>query len=173
MKTRIVLVVVSFVLISAFSLVAQEQQKTEPEPQSTTVICTYPDDKEISVRFHSVEYNKKNEPPIGKPWTPEGVPVFLFTPTELMVGNSTIPTGAYSLYTIKNKASWTLIISRNVTQGTPYDEKQDVARVTMETGKLPSANKPYVVSLGHIAPKVCSLQIVYGDTGVWAEFKQK
>jgi hypothetical protein len=143
------------------------------QPDGSTAFCTFEDGKEISVRYQQLDFSKKTDPPVGRPWSPNGVPIFLFTPTELTLGNYTIPTGAYSLYTVKNRNDWTIIINKNVTQGSPYDDKQDLARATMETTKLSAANKPLAVTIGHISPKVCSLQIVFGDTGAWAEFKEK
>jgi hypothetical protein len=76
------------------------------------------------------------------------------------------------VYTIKNRNDWTLIINKNVSQGAAYDSAQDVVRVNMESGKLPSM-KPLNITLGHIQPKVCSLQIVFGDTAAWTDLKQQ
>jgi hypothetical protein len=137
-----------------------------------TAICTFEDGNEISIRYQSLEANKKNDPNAGKPWGPGGSAMFLFTPTDLTLGSSTIPTGAHSLYLIKNKNDWTLIVNKSVEKGAAYDDKKDIARVNMQSSKLPSA-KPFSLTLGHMAPKVCSIQIVYADTAGWAEFKQK
>jgi hypothetical protein len=150
-------------------IVSASQQQPEP----ATTFCTFDDGKEVSLRYQAVEANKKNDPISGKPWSPGGAPMFLFTPTDLTIGNATIPTGAYSVYTIRNKNDWTLIVNKNVTQGSAYDQQQDLVRVPMEVTKLSATNKPLVISLGHTAPKTCSLQLVYGDTGAWTEFKEK
>jgi Protein of unknown function (DUF2911) len=159
------------VALSALLLLIVPAYAQENDNQSTS-ICTFEDGNEISVRFQNLEFNKKNEPPFGKPWAPNGTPIFLFTPTSLTIGNSTVPTGAYSVYTIRNKSDWTLVVNKNVSQGAAYDPAQDLVRVNMESGKLTS-NKPLNVSLGHVQPKVCTLQIVFGDSAVWTDLKQK
>lgn len=158
--------------LMTFGIPALAQVATS-QSNEQTAICTFPDDAEISVRYLPVEYDKKTEPPPGKAWAPGGMPIYLFTPIELLVGNTAIPTGAYSIYTIPNKGTWVLVINKNVAQGASYDEKQDLVRINMETVKAIVPNKPLTVTLGHIAPKVCSLQIVFGDTGAWTELKEK
>lgn len=165
MTNRFAILSVFLFLILALPLTAQDDQQT--------IFCTLDDGNEISIRFRSVGADKKNEPPIGKPWAPADRPMFLFTPTELTLGNTTIPTGAYSLFLIKNKNDWTLIVNRNVAQNSSYDDKQDIARINMQSSRLPSTGKPFSLTLGHIAPKVCSVQVVYGDMAGWAEFKGK
>jgi len=144
----------------------------EPDSQQTT-FCTFDDGNEISIRYQGQDATKKNDPPQGKPWGPNASPIFLFTTTDITLGNTSIPTGAYSLYLVKGRSDWSLIVNKNVTQGSPYDDKQDLARVNMDTNKLPSSGKPFNITLGHIAPKVCSIQVVYGDSAGWVEFKQK
>jgi hypothetical protein len=160
------------VALSALLLLGVPAQAQGDSDNQSTSICTFEDGNEISVRYQNLDYNKKNEIPFGKPWAPNGTPIFLFTPTNLTVGNSTVPTGAYSVYAIRNKSDWTLIINKNVTPGTAYDPSQDLVRVSMESSKLGST-KPLNVSLGHIQPRVCSLQIVFGDSAAWTDLKQK
>ncbi|HET9698037.1 MAG TPA: DUF2911 domain-containing protein [Terriglobales bacterium] len=169
MLKRLAIMVVALSATCTLTTGAAAQDKSDN--QSTT-FCTFEDGNEVSVRFQPLEYNRKNEPPAGKPWAPNGTPILLFTPTNLTVGNSTVPTGAYTVYTVKNRSDWTLIINKNVSQGAAYDSAQDVVRVNMESGKLPNT-KPLNITLGHIQPKVCSLQIVFGDTAVWTDLKQQ
>ena len=169
MSKRLVFSVVALFAVCILSTAVAAQDKSDNQ---STSFCTFEDGNEVSVRFQPLEFNRKNEPPVGKPWAPNGTPVLLFTPTSLTVGNSTVPTGAYSVYTVRNKSDWTLIINKNVSQGSTYDAAQDVVRVNMEAGKLSSV-KPLNITLGHIQPKVCSLQIVFGDTAVWTDLKQQ
>jgi hypothetical protein len=143
------------------------------EDNDQTAFCTFEDGNEVSIRYQALDANKKNDPPVGKPWGPGGSPMFLFTPTELSVGNSTIPMGAHSVYLVKNKSDWTLILNKNVDKASTYDDKQDITRVNMQSSRLTTTNKPFNVTLGHMAPKVCTLQVVYGDMAGWAELKQK
>jgi Protein of unknown function (DUF2911) len=163
--SRLTLFLVLFLLIPAVPLLAEDNDQT--------IFCTFEDGNEVSIRYQAIDPNKKTDAPAGKPWGPGGAPMFLFTPTELTIGNSTIPTGAHSLFLVKNKNDWTLIVNKNVDKGASYDDKQDIVRVNMQSSRLPTSNKPFNLTLGHMAPKVCSIQVVYGDMAGWTEFKQK
>jgi hypothetical protein len=148
--------------------------QTPPKTDPTTIFCTYEDGNEVSLRYVAVDANRKNDPPGGKPWMPGGAPVLLFTPTEIVIGNTTIPTGAYSVYPIRNRNDWTLVVNKNVAMGSGYDEQKDLVRVNMETSKLASGgSKPLSLTLGHTSAKVCSLQLVYADSAAWTDLKQK
>jgi len=97
----------------------------------------------------------------------------LFAAVPLELGNSTIPTGAYSVYAIPNKKEWTLIVNKNVTAGAAYDDKQDVARSSMELGEVDTPPRQLQVSFAHTAPKTCSIRLYYGKTGAFTDFKEK
>lgn len=168
MKKRLGLI---FAILYAFALLlgasAQESKNTE------TISCTFDDGKEMSVRFNPAEYKKGYEIPNGKAWAPGDTAMLLFTPTDISVNNTTLPTGAYTMYIQRAKNDWTLIVSRNIKEGAPYDPAQDIAKVPMGTGKTSSPKNTFSAHLGHIAPKVCSIQINFGDTGAFADFTQK
>jgi hypothetical protein len=154
-------------LVFTLGAFAQESKNTE------TVACTFEDGKEISVRYNPAEYKKGYEIPKDKPWAPENIAMLLFTPTDIMAGNTTLPTGAYTMYITRTKGDWTLIVSRNIKEDAPYDSSQDIVKLPMGTGKTGTPRTALSVNLGHIAPKVCSIQISFGDTGAFADFTEK
>lgn len=52
--------------------------------------------------------------------------------TDLSIGGTHVPAGAYSLYTIREGDRYLLIINRNTGQwGTEYDQTKDLARVPL------------------------------------------
>lgn len=148
-------------------------QPGDPDQNSATAFCDFDDGQEVSIRYNSVINNSKDEPRNGKVWAPGGSPMTLFTGVPLMLDNATIPTGAYSVYVIPNKKEWTLIVNKNVTAGAAYDEKDDVARSSMELGEVETPPKQLQVSFAHIAPKDCSIRLYYGKTGAFTDFKEK
>ncbi|MGH9502865.1 MAG: DUF2911 domain-containing protein [Terriglobales bacterium] len=99
--------------------------------------------------------------------------MLLFTQTDLSLGKAEIPTGAYSMYVIPGKKTWTLVVNKNVTAGSPYDERQDLVRVPAEVGHLGQPVKRFQLAFGHVAPKQCNLRINYGRSGTWVEFMEK
>jgi hypothetical protein len=90
--------------------------------------------------------------------------MLLFTQTGLRIGGAQIPAGAFSLFVIPGHDDWTLVVNRNVPEGSEYDEAQDLARTPMKTGELYFA---------HVAPRQCNLRLYYGKTGAWAELQEQ
>jgi hypothetical protein len=90
-----------------------------------------------------------------------------------ILGNSEIPVGAYSLYVIPEEETWTLVVNKNVTAGSKYDEKQDLARAPMEIGQIDSPAKQPQILFGHTGAKQCNMRLYYETTGAWVEFKEE
>jgi hypothetical protein len=148
-------------------------QQTDKGQSLENSICTFEDGKQISARYNPIAVRRNEELPTGKVWSPGGSAITLFTDTDLTVGNTSIPTGAYTVYLISGKKDWTLIVSRNVTVDGVYDKKQDLVRVAMETGVLGRAEEHLRVFFGHLGPKQCEMNVDYGKTRAWMEFRQK
>jgi hypothetical protein len=93
--------------------------------------------------------------------------------TPLTAGKTDIPTGAYSMYIVRDKDDWDLVVNKNVSAGNKYDKKLDVVRLDMLSGQLSEPQKEFTVFFGHTEPKQCNLRIYYGKRGTWVEFKEK
>ena len=155
-----------------FAEIGNAQQATD-DPQSGNAFCTFDDGKQISARYSEVAAGRNDAPPLGKIWTPGGTAMTLFTETEVTINNTSIPTGAYTMYLLPAKKNWTLIVSKNVKVEAKYDEKEDLARAPMETGALSDPAEQLKVFFGHLGPKQCELNLDYGKTRAWVEFKKK
>lgn len=140
-------------------------------PPSSTSTCNLDDGRQVYVRYNPVQ-TKNEKIPNGKPWTPGGAPMTLFTEAQLTLGNSTIPLGAYSVYPIPERNHWTLVVSKNVTPGAAYDEKQDIARTPMETAQVDQASTELEVAFAHVGAR-CTLRIYIGKTASFADFTAK
>ena len=138
---------------------------------ASTTTCYLDDGRQIYVRYNPV--TSKNEKIVnGKPWAPGGTPMTLFTEAPLTVGTSAIPIGAYTVYPIPAKDHWMLAINKNVSAGTAYDEKNDLARVIMETDQVPEAASALEVAFAHVGPR-CTLRIYVGKSASFADFTAK
>lgn len=137
-------------------------------PSSTTT-CNLEDGRQVYVRYNAVT---KEKPANGKPWSPGGAPMTLFTEAQLTLGSSVIPIGAYSVYPIPAKDHWTLVVNKNVTPGAAYDEKQDIARTAMETAQVEQAAEALEVAFAHVGAR-CTLRIYTGKTASFADFTAK
>jgi hypothetical protein len=143
-------------------------QQSEP---SSTASCNLDDGRQIYIRYNAVT-PKSEKISNGKPWTPGGAPMTLFTEAQLTLGSSAIPVGAYTVYPIPAKDKWTLAVNKNVTAGSAYDEKQDVARSAMETDQIGQPSEALEVAFAHVGPR-CTLRIYFGKTASFVDFIAK
>jgi hypothetical protein len=137
---------------------------------STTTTCNLDDGRQLYVRYNAV--SSKEKPSNGKPWSPGGAPMTLFTEAKLTLGSSVIPIGAYSVYPIPAKDHWTLVVNKNVTPGAAYDEKQDIARAPMETAQVDQPSDALEVAFAHVGER-CTLRVYIGKTASFADFSAK
>jgi hypothetical protein len=135
---------------------------------SSTSSCNLEDGRQVYIRYNAVS-SKSDKVVNGKPWTPGGAPMTLFTEAPLTFGGAAIPVGAYTVYPIPSRSKWTLAVNKNVAAGSVYDEKQDVARAAIETDQVPQAAETLEVAFAHSGSK-CSLQIYFGKTASFADF---
>ena len=155
------------VLILATTVVCSAQQAAP----SSTASCNLDDGRQIYIRFNPIA-SKNDKLPNGKPWTPGGAPMTLFTEAQLSFGGATIPIGAYTVYPIPSKDKWTLVVNKNVAAGSSYDEKQDIARAPMETDQISQPSNELEVAFAHVGPR-CTLRIYIGKTASFADFTAK
>ena len=145
-------------------------QQGDSDPRPGSAFCTFDDGKEVSVRYNPVV---KDEPHNGRVWLPGGYSITLFTQAPLALNNSPIAIGAYSVYVIPDKKEWTLIVNKNVTEGAPYNDRDDVARSPMELGEVDSPPKTLKVSLAHSGSTKCGIRLYYGKVGAFADFAEQ
>src|SRR5271166_2069898 len=139
-------------------------------PTSTTT-CNLEDGRQVYVRYNAIPANKEKIAN-GKPWTPGGAPMTLFTEAQLTLGSSSIPIGAYTVYPIPARDHWTLVVNKNVTPGAAYDDKQDIARAPMETAQVAEPSDALEVAFAHVGNR-CTLRIYIGKTASFADFVAK
>lgn len=165
--------VVCAVLLSQLMLAAAAAQAGASDPQPATAYCDFDDGYQISVQYNNSQVSEKEQPRTGKVWAPGGSPMVLYAQTVLILNGTQIPVGAYTMYVIPGRKDWTLIVNKNVTAGSPYDEKQDLARASMELGEIGQATKQVQISFAHMGAKQCSLRLYYGKTGAFVGFSER
>jgi hypothetical protein len=92
-------------------------------------------DMNISISYHSPAVRGRivwgGLVPFDKVWvTGAHMATAITFDQDVLVGNSTIPSGKYALFTIPGKEDWTIIINKNWQQHLTdnYDAKEDVVR---------------------------------------------
>jgi len=143
---------------------------------TSTATCNFDQDKQVVVEYQKVEINVKkplsSQVPFGKVWAPGGKPMTLFTNTPLEIHARILPVGAYTLFVIPGGKQWTLIVSKSTDTSGAYDEGQDLVRVPMGSGDLPSPEADLSVGLEHSGPNQCNLRVDLDKTGHFATFHQ-
>lgn len=165
MSAKIVWRAVLISLLWAPWLAAQSGNAT------STTTCNLDDGRQVYVRYIAVPSNKEKVSN-GKPFTPGGTPMTLFTEAQLTLGSSMIPIGAYTLYPFPARGNWTLVVNKNVTPGAAYDEKQDIARAPMETAQVEQPSDTLEVAFAHVGAR-CTLRIYIGKSASFADFLAK
>jgi hypothetical protein len=135
------------------------------DPQ--TAYCNFEDGNQVSIQYPAAV---KDEPHNGHVWSP-GITLYVQVP--LTLAGTELPLGAYTVYLIPGGKHWTLIVSRNVTPGAPYNSAQDVARAPMDLGELPNPLPQLQLSFAHMSAKQCSLRVYYQKTGAFTDFLEK
>lgn len=87
--------------------------------------------------------------PYGQVWrTGANAATTLVTSGDLLVGETRVPAGTYTLYTVPNADAWQLVINRQTGQwGTQYDQSRDLARVPMRVTALPAPVEQFTVAV--------------------------
>jgi hypothetical protein len=138
---------------------------------ASTTTCNLADGRQVYVRYNAVSA-KSDRPVNGKPWSPGGQAMVLFSEAQLTLGSSVIPIGAYTIYPIPARDHWTLVVNKNVSGSGGYDEKQDVGRAPMETDQVSEASDTLEVAFAHVGTR-CTLRIYIGKTASFADFTAK
>jgi len=87
--------------------------------------------------------------PYGKEWrTGANAATKLTTTGNIKIGDLSVPAGTYTVYTIPEEGSWTLIVNKQTGQwGTEYNSAQDLGRTKMTVTKISSPVETFHISL--------------------------
>ena len=139
--------------------------------------CNFDEEKQLVVQYQRVPINLKKpvstQVPFGKVWGPGGKAMTLFTNTPVQIGSKELPIGAYTMFLIPNSKQWTLVVSKSTDTSGAYDQGQDLVRVPMDSGELPTPEANLNVSFAHVAPQQCNIRIDLDKMGHFAEFHQR
>jgi hypothetical protein len=143
-RTLSFLAIMATVMVSALPLMAQQKRVSPHETISAVidrnrVTITYGRPYSKDPRSGEVRKIWGTLVPYGKVWrTGADEATELITQKPLMIGDTTIPAGAYSLFTLPAEdGSAKLIISKDLgAWGLQYNDKNDLARVDLKKAAL-------------------------------------
>jgi hypothetical protein len=108
--------------------------------------------------------------PYGQVWrTGANSATTLKTQSTLRIGNLIVPPGTYTLYTLPAEKGWKLIVNKQTGQwGTVYKEDQDLGRVDMMEGVIPSPPaETFVIEFEHTQGNKTELHLKWGNANVY------
>ena len=114
--------------------------------------------------------------PFGKVWrTGSDEATLLVTQKPLTFGETTIPAGAYSLFTLPTEDGGAkLIVSKQLGEwgAYTYDEKQDLARIDLKKETLPAPVDEFTMAIDKDGTGGV-LKMMWADTGYSVPFTVK
>ena len=151
------LTIISAALLCSTSPLLAQQKRVSP----TDAVTTQMDGATVSIFYGrpSTKDPKSGEVrkiwgglvPFGKVWrTGANEATLLVTNKPLMFGETNVPAGAYSLFTLPMEdGSAKLLISKQIGEwgAYNYDEKQDLARVDLKKAATPAPVDPFTITL--------------------------
>jgi hypothetical protein len=160
------------------SAVHPDQKKMQRPSPPGCADFQFTSDKRVVIQYGRP---KLNDPQSGKPRTiygdlvPWGEPwraganeaTSLVTNANLTIGDTRIPAGSYTLYVQPEKTGdWKLIVNKTTGQwGIPYPgAASDLARIDMQTSKLPSTVQQLTMSFAKESGNAATLNIDWENT---------
>lgn len=142
-------------------------QDKATEPLVARVIYSRPQKNGRAVFGELVEYGK-----IWRLGANEATELELFR--DLKLGGKRIPKGKYTLYALVQSNEWTLILNKetDVWGAFKYDEKKDIARLTVPVQKPGTITEAYTMFFEK-APNGLNLNIAWDDVAVVLPFSFK
>ncbi len=148
--------VLAVLMMSASLVLAQQRPRVSPHSATSAVV----DGNRVSI-FYGRPYIKDprtSEPrkiwgglvPFDRVWrTGANEATLLTTQQPVLIGDTQIPAGAYTLFTLPaGDGSATLIVNAQIGQwGNQYDESHDVARIKLERRDLEEIVDQFTISV--------------------------
>ena len=108
--------------------------------------------------------------PYGQVWrTGANSATTLKTQSTLRIENVIVPPGTYTLYTLPEEKGWRLIVNKQTGQwGTVYKQDQDLGRVDMLEGTIPSSPvEKFAIEFEHTQGNKTELHLKWEKTDVY------
>ncbi|KAB2808079.1 DUF2911 domain-containing protein [Phaeocystidibacter luteus] len=137
-----------------FSALAQDGTETlEPKPSPTDIAKTWVGDSYVKITYNRPHKRGRaifgDLVPYGEVWrTGANAATEITTTGDITIGGKELPAGTYSIFTIPNEDSWTIIINSDLGQwgAYRYKEENDVVRFNVDTQEAPSTYEAFTIA---------------------------
>ena len=177
MRKRFVFAWISMVICGFAALPAPRAQEPVLSPPARAE-CAFPDRKTIHIDYSSPRMRGRKIygglVPYGEEWRVGANDATTFSiNTNVLVHETPVPAGRYTLFALPNPSDWKLIISKKTGEwGIPYPGAQfDFARIPMQLGTLPKPLENFTISFDKTGGK-CTLQLDWEKTRVSVDISE-
>ena len=177
MRRRVAIAAMLFVVVAPMAAPQADKSK-RPSPPGTAEV-TFADGKKVTIDYSRpfVKGRKIDGGliPYDQVWrTGANEATSLKTDTDLVIGSTTVPTGSYTIYSLRTPNSWKLIINKQTGQwGTVYSEDQDLARVDMKVSSPPSAAEEFTIGFDKTGGNSATLNLDWENLRGSVDVKEK
>lgn len=154
-------------ILLASSTLAQAP-KAVPSPLETATVSL--NGKAITVKYGAPSMRGRKIVgalvPYDKVWrTGANEATSFVTATDLKIGDTAIPAGSYTLFTLPKSDQWTLIINKQTGEwGLNYDQSKDLARIPMKSGSLASPQERMSISFENTSGGSTEMHVKWENT---------
>lgn len=87
---------------------------------------------------------------------------------EVTLEGNKLPMGMYALYTIPQKSSWTIIISKDTSLwgSDGYKKENDIARFKVNAQSIPFSLETFTIDVANMKPNSCDIDLLWDKTFV-------
>src|ERR1035437_5368181 len=159
----------------ASAQMGMSHDKSKRPSPAASAACNLSDGKTIKVDYSSPrakgrkifgEASEKALVPYGQVWrTGANEATAFVSDTNLTVGGKAVPAGNYTIFTVPNADTWSLVISKKTGEwGTDYaGEKEDLVRVPMSVSKTSAPVENFTIAFDQAGSK-CTLRMEWENT---------
>jgi hypothetical protein len=176
MRKRIVFLTSLFLTFTVLAACQDKGKRPSPPAQAQ---CKLSDGKTITVDYSSPRAKGRKIfgglVPYGQVWRSGANEATTFvTDANLTVGGKDVPAGSYTIFTVPNADTWTLIVNKKTGEwGTPYKyEGDELARVDMKVSATPSPVENFTIALDSMGGS-CNLSMSWENTQASVEISEK
>jgi len=138
--------------VCATVFLAQQDKSKRPSPPATATF-DLGGGKSVTIDYSSPRAKGRKIygglVPFGQVWrTGANEATTFVTTADLVVGGTAVPAGSYTMFTLPDKDSWKLILSKKTGEwGTQYPgAENDLARIDMKVSALPAAVENFTIA---------------------------
>jgi Protein of unknown function (DUF2911) len=166
-KLRLVIFLIPVLALLSGGQTKDKTQRPSPPAQAQ---CKFSDGQGITVDYSSPRMKGRkifgDLVPYGEVWrTGANEATSFVTTAHLTAGNTSVPAGNYTIFTIPNQNRWTLIINRKTGEwGIPYKyESDELGRVDMKVSATASPVENFTIAFDQDG-RTCRLNISWETT---------